>query len=153
MPVITQTANAKAIWNGTVSVADAAVTAINLYASSGAETRGNYRLAKVVTVGAPGTITLGPVSYPALFLGVPTRTFYLKAVEVVSGKEKRDASAETALSVTPSTVVGWSMAQLLEQDGRPVFFVAQDPTSGLFYPLKAVVDAAGDYVLKVNTSA
>lgn len=146
MPPITQTSNVNGVWNGTIpGSADATITHFKLYASSTVDQVNNYRLVTQVVNPGAGPITLGPLTYAQLFLQVPNRPFYLKATKVQSGKESdlSNATESPSLLVNPTEVIGWTLAQVLEQGFRPVVIVGYDPVNKLFYPLNVVPSGTG----------
>lgn len=154
MATITQTSNANAVWNGTVPAdPDPAVSDFVLYAAQNADIRSSYKRVKVVPNPGAGTATLGPVTYPDLFLITPTRKFFLRVTQIRGGKEDDlIAGSNPALEVAPSEVVGWSLGQLLEQGLRPVVVVGYDPTTNLYYPLNIAPDPGGEgFILKTTT--
>lgn len=151
MPTITQTANANAVWDGKFP-ADAlatGITAYRLYCAQNADQKGAYRLVGVYANPGAGDVVLGPLRYPDLFLITPTRPFYLRAVAMRSAHEDDLlGAANPALAVTPSAIKGWSLEQLLEQDGRPMMVVGYDPTNNLFYPLNVIPSGGGGFKLE-----
>jgi hypothetical protein len=151
MPLITQVSNANAIWSGTIP-ADAAgtgITSYRLYCAQNAEVKGAYRLVTVVANPGVGVIALGPLRYADLFLITPTRPFYLRAVAMI-GNQEQDlmGAASPALTVTPSTIKGWSLEQLLEQDVRPVMIVGYNVANNTFYPINVVPGAGGGFKIE-----
>jgi hypothetical protein len=143
---ITQTANANSVWNGTIP-ADALATGITayvLYCAQGSDTQKAYRRVKEFANPGAGTITLGPLTYPRLFLDIPTRAFYLR-VTAKKGAQEEDlvSSANPALPVTTSEVKGWTIEQLMAQEMRPAVIVGYDPVNKLFYPVNVVVSGSG----------
>lgn len=155
MATITQTANANSIWNGTVPFdADPAVTHIVLYAGN-VDQKPAYRRVLEIANSGPGPNALGGgsgISYARLFLQTPTRPFFLRATQKRGANGPEDdlvSAANPALAVTPSTIKGWTLGQLLEQDVRPVIVVGYDPISGLYYPLNVVTDGGNGFKLKV----
>lgn len=151
MPAITETANANSIWNGTIPADPPAtgITAYRLYCSQNADTKGSYRLVGVYANPGTGTITLGPLRYPDMFLITPTRPFYLRAV-AMRGNQEEDLMGPNspALAVNPSTIKGWSLEQLLEQDVRPVLVVGYNVANNMFYPINVVPGAGGGFKLE-----
>jgi hypothetical protein len=155
MPTITQTANANAIWNGTVpaDAAPAGIFGYRLYCSQAlGQQIQSYRFVAQFLNPLVGTVPLGPLTYGALGLQTPTRPFSLKVTKVKgsafnSGQES-ELMAEPTLTVAVSPFVGWTLAQLLEQDGRPVVLVGLDPITGMFYPLNVITDGGTGFKLK-----
>lgn len=146
MATITQTANLNAVWDGTIP-ADALSTGITsyvLYCSQNADTLAAYRRVKEYANPGVGTVTLGPLTYPRLFLNTPTRTFYLR-VTAKKGAQEVDliSAANPALTVVPTEVLGWTLGQLLEQDLRPSILVGYDPVNKLYYPVNVVASGSG----------
>ena len=153
MPVITQTANANAIWNGTVPAdVPADIFGYRLYCAQSVDQKPAYRFVAQYVNPHAGVVTLGPLTYGALGLQTPTRGFFLKVTKVkgtafLSGQET-ELAAETTLIVAPALFLGWTLGQLLEQDMRPVIVVGLDPVTGMFYPLNVVADGATGFKLK-----
>lgn len=146
MATITPTANANAVWNGTIPAAalSTGITAYVLYCAQGADTQKAYRRVREYANPGVGTVTLGPLTYPQLFLITPTRAFYLRVTAKRGGMEDDlVSSANPALAVTPSLVKGWSLAQLLEQDVRPTVIVGYDPVNNLYYPVNVIPSGTG----------
>lgn len=95
---------------------------------------------------APNT-TFGPYAYGDMHLITPNRPFYVKIVAVRGNVD--DLQKEPTFGpVTPSQFLGWTLAQLLEQDVRPVIVVGLDPITGLFYPLNVITDGGSGFKLK-----
>lgn len=142
MPTITQTSNENAIWDGTVPFdASADVTGFNLHVAQGVDRFEHYKLVKFIAKGAgPGPVALGPLTYAQLFLPIPHRTFFLKATTVFTTGKETELEAEPSLSVAPSSIPGWSLGQLMEQDMRPVVLVGLDPSTGQYHPLTVIPD-------------
>lgn len=149
MPIITQTANANGQWNGTVPFdADPLVTHFVLYAANVDQKAAYRRVAQIPNAGPgpdPFFVPL-PAPYARLFLQTPLRPFYLRATtrKGINGPESELVGPSSpALAVVPSVVPSWTLAQLMEQDMRPVVIVGVDPTTGLFHPLNVVADGTG----------
>jgi len=154
MPVITQTVNTNGQWNGTVPFdADPAVTHIVLYAAS-QDLQGAYRRVTQIVNAGPGPnlfFTPLPAPYARLFLQTPLRPFFLRATRKKGANGPEDelfVAANPLLSVVPTVVPSWTLAQLMEQDMRPTVIVGVDPVTGLFHPLNVVADGTG-FKLKV----
>lgn len=146
MTTITQTANANSVWNGTIPT-DALATGITsyvLYCAQNADTQKAFRRVKEYANPGVGTITLGPLTYPRLFLDVPTRAFYLR-VTAKRGAQEEDlvSSANPVLAVVASEVKGWTIEQLMAQEMRPAVIVGYDPINKLFYPVNVVASGSG----------
>ena len=155
MPTITETANANAIWNGTVPFdADPDVTGFNLYQTQQGPNAEHFRRVTFVPKGAgPGTTTLGPLTYPRLFVTQPTRGFKLRATTVRTVGGETDRGSEPILEVSASAVIGWSKEQLLEQEMRPIMPVGFDPVNNLFYPICVEETSPGKFCLATNATA
>lgn len=151
MPVITQLTNADAIWSGQwpADAAGTGITAYRLYCAQNADQRNAYRLVAVYPNPGVGNVLSGALRYADLFLNVPTRDFYLRAVAMVGSQEQDLAGAASpALKVVPSPIKGWSLEQLLEQDARPVIVVGYNVANDTFYPLNVVPGAGGGFKLE-----
>lgn len=154
MPTITQTANANSIWNGTIPADVAAdIFGYRLYASQAlGQQIQSYRFVGQYLNPHAGTVTLGPLTYGALGLQTPNRPFSLRVTKVkgsaFNGGQESELMAEPALAVAVSAFMGWTLAQLLEQDGRPVILVGMDPATGMFYPLNVISDGGTGFKLK-----
>jgi hypothetical protein len=146
VPTITPTANANSVWNGTFP-ADALSTGITsyvLYCAQGADTQKAYRRVKEYANPGAGTVTLGPLTYPRLFLDVPTRTFYLRVTAKKGAQEEDFVSVvNPALMVVVSEVKGWTIEQIMAQEMRPAVIVGYDPVNKLFYPVNVVASGSG----------
>lgn len=154
MPTITQTVNANGQWNGTVPFdADPTVTHIVLYAANVDQLSAYRRVVQIVNAG-PGPnpfFTPLPAPYARLFLQTPLRSFFLRAARMkgVAGQQDELISASNpVLSVVPTVVPSWTLAQLMEQEMRPVVIVGVDPVTGLFHPLNVIADGATGFKLK-----
>jgi len=155
MATITQTSNANSIWNGEITVTDAPATGIThyvLYASQSTDILSTYRRVRQYVNPGGAALTLGPLKYAELFLQVASRSFFLRitAKRGVSGPEDDLLSAANpSLPVVASTIKGWTLEQLLEQDMRPTIIVGYDPLTAQFHPVNVVADGAGGFKLKV----
>lgn len=151
MPTITQVSNANSLWSGTTpGSADATITKYRLYCAC-TDQPSAYRL--VDQKANPGAVPLawGPYSYGALHLVLPTRPFFLKVVGVRDTQEL-DLTSEPVLPVTPSAALGYTLGQLLAQGINPSMIVAKDPATGLFFPVAAANDGAGNFQLSTTAS-
>lgn len=154
MPTITQTANANAIWNGTIPAdVPADIFGYRLYCSQmlGQQIQ-SYRFVGQFLNPHAGTVTLGPLTYGALGLQTPNRPFSLRVTKVrgaaFNGGQESELMAEPPLTVAVSDFKGWTLGQLLEQDARPVIVVGLDPLTGMYYPLNVITDGGTGFKLK-----
>jgi hypothetical protein len=154
MPLITQTANANAIWNGTVpqDAAPVGVFGYRLYASQAKNQVRAYRFVAQYVNTFVGPLVLGPLTYGGLGLQTPNRPFHLKVTKVFgsafNGGKETELEAEPTLDVAISTFIGWTLGQLIEQDMRPVIVVGLDPLTGLYHPLNVITDGGTGFKLK-----
>jgi hypothetical protein len=122
-----------------------------LYAANVDQKAAYRRVTEIVNAGpGPNAFFASPVPYARLFLQTPLRTFYLRAVPK-RGSQEGDlvAASNPPLVVIPTAVPSWTLAQLMEQEMRPIVIVGYDPATGLFHPVNVVADGAGGFKLKV----